>query len=185
MQAIGLFFSLTWATFWVAWIIAATTAKTQQRRAGTIIGVGIRFGIVLLIFLLIRARALGTSAGVIDSWPAQALGIALFVAGLGLAVWARLYIGSNWGMPMSHKIDPELVTTGPYRFVRHPIYSGVILAMIGTGLAVGLYWLIVAVAIAVYFIYSATVEERNLEQLFPKTYPAYRRGTKMLLPFLL
>ena len=66
---------------------------------------------------------------------------ACFVLGLALAVWARVYLGRNWGMPMSRRADPELVTTGPYRRVRHPIYSGLILAMAGTAIAVSLYWL--------------------------------------------
>ena len=55
---------------------------------------------------------------------------AVFVLGLALAVWARVYLGRNWGMPMSAKADPELVTTGPYRRIRHPIYTGVILGMV-------------------------------------------------------
>lgn len=104
--------------------------------------------------------------------------------GLVLAVWARVYLGSNWGTPMSEKIDPELVTTGPYRRVRHPIYSGIILATAGTTIAVSLYWLIGLVIIGAYFIYSATVEERNMADLFPDTYPEYKRLTKMLMPFV-
>jgi len=86
--------------------------------------------------------------------------LAVFVLGLALAVWARLYLGRNWGMPMSQKADPELVTTGPYRRVRHPIYSGIILAMIGTTIAVSLYWLVAVVLIGAYFTYSAITEER-------------------------
>ncbi|HEX6539255.1 MAG TPA: isoprenylcysteine carboxylmethyltransferase family protein [Candidatus Dormibacteraeota bacterium] len=185
MQAIGTFFLAAWVAFWGYWIIAAAGAKSQVPRAGAATGVGIRLGIVLLIFLLVRTRALGGDAGLIHIPAVQGLGVVLFVAGLGLAIWARPYLGRNWGMPMSEKVDPELVTSGPYRYVRHPIYSGVILAMVGTGLAVGLYWLIVAAVMGVYFIYSATVEERNMARLFPATYPAYRQHTKMLIPFLL
>ena len=86
---------------------------------------------------------------------------------------------------MSEKEDAELVTSGPYRYVRNPIYSGIILAVIGTAVAVSWYWLIVVVALsAAYFIYSATVEEHIMERLFPSTYPEYRRSTKMLIPFI-
>ncbi len=114
----------------------------------------------------------------------QGIGLAVFVAGLALAVWARVYLGRNWGMPMSQKADPELVTTGPYRSVRHPIYTGIILAMIGTTIAVSLYWLVAVILIGAYFIYSATVEERLMARTFPDTYPAYKQLTKMLIPFV-
>ena len=56
------------------------------------------------------------------------LGLALFVVGLGFAIWARVNIGRNWGTPMTQKDEPELVTSGPYRLVRHPIYSGILVA---------------------------------------------------------
>jgi protein-S-isoprenylcysteine O-methyltransferase Ste14 len=108
----------------------------------------------------------------------------LYVLGLGLAVWARVYIGRNWGTPMSRKQDPELVTSGPYRMVRHPIYSGIILASIGTAVAISLYWLIVAALFGAYFIYSALQEERFMAEQFPNTYPEYKRSTKMLIPFV-
>jgi protein-S-isoprenylcysteine O-methyltransferase Ste14 len=85
---------------------------------------------------------------------------------------------------MSEKVDPELVTTGPYSRVRHPIYSGIILAMIGTAIAVSWYWLLAVVLLGAYFVYSAVMEERYIAGLFPDTYPAYKRSTKMLVPFV-
>lgn len=86
---------------------------------------------------------------------------------------------------MSEKVGPTLVTTGPYRYIRHPIYSGLILAMVGTALAVKIYWLIVALLAGSYFVYSATVEEREMTRLFPTTYLAYKQSTHMLVPFIL
>ena len=62
------------------------------------------------------------------------IGTLVFACGIGLAVWARLHLGRNWGMPMTQRAEPELVTSGPYRFVRHPIYSGLLAAMLGTAL---------------------------------------------------
>ncbi len=85
---------------------------------------------------------------------------------------------------MSQKAEPELVTTGPYRFVRHPIYTGILVAGIGTAVALSWAWLIGVALAGVYFIYSATVEERNMTKTFPDTYPAYKRSTKMLVPFI-
>jgi protein-S-isoprenylcysteine O-methyltransferase Ste14 len=86
---------------------------------------------------------------------------------------------------MSKKVDPELVTTGPYRSIRHPIYSGILLATIGTAIAVSWYWWIVVVLGGCYFVYSALVEERNMASLFPDSYPRYKQTTKMLIPFVL
>jgi protein-S-isoprenylcysteine O-methyltransferase Ste14 len=94
-------------------------------------------------------------------------------------------MGRNWGSPMSQKNEPELVTSGPYRRVRHPIYSGILVAGIGTAVALTWTWLIAVALAAVYFIYSAIVEERNLTEQFPDTYPAYKHTTKMLVPFIL
>lgn len=85
---------------------------------------------------------------------------------------------------MTQKQDPELVTSGPYRLVRHPIYSGVLVAGVGTAVALSWMWLTIVALAAIYFTYSATVEERYLTEQFPDTYPAYRRSTKMLVPFL-
>ena len=114
----------------------------------------------------------------------QAIGLVIFLLGLALAIWARVYLGRNWGMPMTEKADPELVTTGPYSTIRHPIYSGLILAMVGTAVAISLYWLIAVVLLGAYFIYSAVMEERYMAGLFPDTYPRYKQATKMLIPYI-
>ena len=87
-------------------------------------------------------------------------------------------------MPMTERTEPELVTSGPYRYVRHPIYTGMILAFIGTALAVDYAWLIVLVIGGMYFIYSALHEEKFLKQQFPTQYPEYMQRSKMLVPFL-
>jgi protein-S-isoprenylcysteine O-methyltransferase Ste14 len=123
--------------------------------------------IVLVIFLLTRLKVFQGHPVTTDPWL-QGIGLAVFVLGLALAAWARIYLGRNWGMPMFEKVDPELVTTGPYRTVRHPIVP----AMIGTAIAVSVYWPLAIVLLGVYFIYSAFMEERRMAQVFPDTFPA-------------
>jgi protein-S-isoprenylcysteine O-methyltransferase Ste14 len=81
-------------------------------------------------------------------------------------------------MPMTLKAEPELVTSGPYRFVRHPIYSGILLATLGTALAISGLWLVVFAVMGVYFVYSARVEERLMASSFPAAYPYYRAHTR-------
>jgi protein-S-isoprenylcysteine O-methyltransferase Ste14 len=169
-----------WAVFWLYWLISAFSAKEstgtrRPRPAG--------LPVVLLAFVLLRVFNPDQQAT--HSPALKAAGLVLLLLGLGLAVWARVYLGRNWGMPMTERAEPELVTSGPYRYVRHPIYSGILLGTIGTALALNLFWLIVLAVLGGYFIYSARVEERNLAKSFPDTYPAYRSHTKMLIPFVL
>jgi protein-S-isoprenylcysteine O-methyltransferase Ste14 len=171
-----------WVAFWIYWLVASVGVKAGQTRWTRF--AGIRLGIFLIVLLLLHVKAFKTHAATNDPWL-EGIGLAVFLLGLALAVWARVYLGRNWGMPMTQKVDPELVTTGPYRKVRHPIYSGIILAMIGTMIAVSLYWLVAVVVLGGYFIYSATAEERYMAERFPDSYPEYKRSTKMLIPFIL
>jgi protein-S-isoprenylcysteine O-methyltransferase Ste14 len=85
---------------------------------------------------------------------------------------------------MSRKDDPELVTGGPYHLVRHPIYSGILLAGVGTAEALNWLWLTAVFLAGIYFVYSAFTEERYLTEQFPETYPAYQHSSKMLVPFI-
>jgi protein-S-isoprenylcysteine O-methyltransferase Ste14 len=144
----------------------------------------IRIVIVALVYVLIRVGAFRGHGLNREPWLA-AVGLVCFVCGLAFAVWARLHIGRNWGTPMTQKNEPELVTSGPYRLVRHPIYSGILVAGVGTAVALGWMWLAVVGLAGIYFVYSATVEERYLTEQFPDTYPSYKRSTKMLVPFVL
>lgn len=170
---------IVWGVFGLIWLIGAVgakegTARTRFRSPGLLIILGV---VLLRIF---RPGSLAVHSSVL-----QVIGAVLLLSGLGFAVWARVYLGRNWGMPMTEKAEPELVTSGPYRFVRHPIYSGLLLGLLGTTLATNLYWLIALVVMAIYFVYSATVEERLMTTSFPEAYPSYRAHTKMLIPFVL
>jgi protein-S-isoprenylcysteine O-methyltransferase Ste14 len=170
---------VAWVVFWVYWLASAVTVKAGSRTSRT------RLPGLSAVALLVVLRVFRGGNGVINDPVLGAIGAVLFVCGLGLAVWARVYLGRNWGMPMTRKDEPELVTSGPYRFVRHPIYSGILLALLGTALAVNLYVLVAAAIIGAYFVYSAKVEEGLMIDSFPTAYPSYRARTKMLIPFVL
>jgi protein-S-isoprenylcysteine O-methyltransferase Ste14 len=182
MPAVTIFISALWAVFWIYWLIAAVGVKVGSPRSRPTRPIGLL--IVLLCGLTIRALK-GTNGLAVDNAASEYLGVILLVSGLGLAVWARVHLGRNWGMPMSEKAEPELVTSGPYRFVRHPIYSGLLLGILGTALTTNPYWLLAFGSSLAYFGYSASVEERLLTASFPDTYPSYRAHTKMLIPFVL
>jgi protein-S-isoprenylcysteine O-methyltransferase Ste14 len=181
MRAVELVFAGGWAAFWLYWLVAAFS--TKRGRIPWSRELRIRAVIVVIVVLLIRFGAFRGHG--LSTDPSRAgLGLILFGLGLGFAIWARVHIGRNWGAPMTQKDEPELVTTGPYRLVRHPIYSGMLVAGVGTAVALSWLWLIAVGLAGAYFLYSATVEERYLTAQFPDTYPVYRRSTKMLVPFI-
>lgn len=183
MHALDDFFIAVWIVFWVGWLAAATTSKAGARsRLGQ--SVGIRVVIIVIVVALERAGVFKGHAATVSNPVLQGVGTALFLAGLALAVWARVYLGRNWGSPMSEKEEPELVTSGPYRWIRHPIYSGLILAGMGTAVAVAWLWFVVVVLVGGFFVYSAFVEERIMRRRFPETYPRYVQSTKRLIPFV-
>ena len=182
MYVIDIVIFVCWVAFWIYWLVASAGVKagrTRWRRFA-----GSRVAIVIIIILLVRLRVIKEHHVVTSDPWLQAIGLVIFLLGLALAIWARVYLGRNWGMPMTEKADPELVTTGPYSTIRHPIYSGLILAMVGTAVAISFYWLIAVVLLGAYFIYSAVMEERYMAGLFPDTYPRYKQATKMLIPYI-
>lgn len=181
MRAVELVFAAGWAAFWLYWIVAAFSKK--RGHVQWLHELRIRLVIAPLVIVAVRVGAFRGHGLNSDVWRGGA-GLLLFAAGLAFAIWARVHIGRNWGSPMTQKDDPELVTSGPYGLVRHPIYSGVLVAGLGTAVALSWYWLVAVGLAGIYFGYSATVEERYLAGQFPDTYPGYRRATKLLVPFV-
>lgn len=182
MRAVELVFAIGWGAFWLAWLAAAFTTKRGRRPWSRELRV--RVVLIALVVALARLGVFRGHHGVhSDPWR-EGVGLALFAAGLLLAVWARVHLGRNWGTPMSRKDEPELVTGGPYRLVRHPIYSGILTAGVGTAIALSWLGLAVVALAGIYFVYSATVEEKFMAEQFPDAYRAYRRSTKMLVPFV-
>jgi len=185
MRAVELVLGVGWAAFWLYWIVAAFS--TKRGRVSWSRELRIRLVLVVLVIGLARLglfRGLFRGHGLSTNASRAAAGLVLFAIGLGFAVWARRHIGRNWGTPMSQKREPELVTSGPYRRVRHPIYTGILTALTGTAVALSWAWLAVVALIAIYFVYSAIVEERHLAEQFPEAYPVYKRSSKMLVPFV-
>lgn len=183
VSALELVLATGWGVFWLGWLVVAFA--TKKGRVSWVHHVRVRALMALMIVVMARTGVLsGQGHGHrSDPWRATG-GLALWAAGLGFAVWARVHIGRNWGVPMTRKEEPELVTSGPYRLVRHPIYSGILVAGIGTAVALTWVLLIVTAVAGAYFVYSATVEERYLTEEFPDAYPAYQLSTKMLLPYI-
>jgi protein-S-isoprenylcysteine O-methyltransferase Ste14 len=181
VRVVEFVFAIGWAGFWIYWIVAALHMKKGHVSWSR--DLRVRAVIAIFVLLLIRVGAFRNGSFNSDPWRAG-VGLVLFAFGLGFAIWARLHIGRNWGTPMSQKDEPELVTSGPYRLIRHPIYFGLLLAGVGTAVALRWMWLIALALVGMYFVYSATVEEHYLTEQFPDAYPTYKRATKMLVPFV-
>jgi protein-S-isoprenylcysteine O-methyltransferase Ste14 len=180
MQALRTAITIAWIIFWVYWLASAFAAKAGAPSGRRLPITGLSALSVLLLLRVFRGGSLAVHSAILE-----AIGAAVFASGIALAIWARVHLGRNWGMPMTQKAEPELVTSGPYRFVRHPIYAGILAGVLGTALANNLLGLIIVAVLGGYFYYSASVEERNLTETFPSDYPAYRARTKMLVPFIL
>lgn len=179
-----------WLLFVAYWAVSAVGVKRSAGKRAWGREIGLRLVLILVIAALLQSRSLRQflaqahrhfSHSDILGW----IGVALCVVGFGLAINARRHLGRNWGLPMSRKEQPELVTSGPYSLIRHPIYTGLSLAMLGSAIGVDILWLLLLVPVGAYFVYSAWREEAVMLQLFPEQYPVYRARTGMLAPHLL
>lgn len=177
--------TVIWIAFAVIWLVAAINTKRYAHR--NMRSVIARLSVLLIIFSLLRNHTarhfvFGIERLVWNPVLASA-GLALTALGIGFAIWARVQLGRNWGMPMSLKQDAELITSGPYAYVRHPIYGGVLLAMLGSTL-VSIWWIVALVLFGGYFVWSAKTEEKIMTAQFPQLYADYMSRTKMFIPFV-
>jgi protein-S-isoprenylcysteine O-methyltransferase Ste14 len=114
------------------------------------------------------------------------VGLAIQISAALLAVWARRHLGRNWSGEIAAKVDHQLIRTGPYRLVRHPIYSGMLGMFIGTAVVSGeLHGLLAVVIIAGAYLRKVRLEERHLGEVFGAAYDDYRRHSSALIPWLL
>lgn len=179
-----------WGVFLTVWLVSSFSAKKNIGGARWM-ATGYRVGIAVMVILMVNVGTTRRWMEHFARWTRTApgsvvatVGVLLCAAGVAFAIWARVHIGRNWGMPMSVKEQPDLVTTGPYAWVRHPIYAGGLCAAFGSMLAAGPVWGMLFLLSLLYFLPSARVEERRMAELFPREYPAYKRRTKMLIPFV-
>ncbi|MDQ2785729.1 MAG: isoprenylcysteine carboxylmethyltransferase family protein [Chloroflexota bacterium] len=180
-----------WLVFLAYWAFSAIGVKRDIRRHAWLSALAFRIVAALVVLLLLRASALRRlaralpRARIIPASPViESIGVALCAVGIAFAIWARWHLGRNWSSVPTLKEGHELVTAGPYARVRHPIYTGMLTAALGTALTIGGAALIAFVACCVVFLWRVPVEERLMQQQFPDDYPAYRAQTKALIPFV-
>jgi protein-S-isoprenylcysteine O-methyltransferase Ste14 len=184
MHTIELIVAGSWLVLIVVWFVAAVVLGVRGIGRTSTLGRIVRLLLVVAAWLAVGyGYRLPTPVSTPTMLDIAAVGAALCVAGCAFAIWARLSLGRSWGMPMTRHEQPELVTSGPYRLVRHPIYTGILFMLVGTSF---LYPVAAgpSAAFIAYFVYSARREEIDMERQFPDAYPAYKRRSKMLIPFV-
>ena len=153
--------------------------------------IAIRLGFFALVVAALQVAATG---GVLPNATPYAfnsslilglIGFMCSVLGIGLAILARAYLDQNWVTGTSDRQHAELLTNGPYALVRHPLYSGLLFAILGSAIGQSLFWLLPLIVYGPYFVRGARREEERLIERFPDRYPAYIKRTKMLLPFVI
>jgi protein-S-isoprenylcysteine O-methyltransferase Ste14 len=185
------FFPVVWIAFLLYWqIIWAKTAgtKTTQRiepAASRILrALVFLIVIVLLSTSLIPLRWLYRHLWPSDFWSFW-IGAAVTVLGLLFAVWARRHLGSNWSRAVTIKQGHELITTGPYALVRHPIYTGILTGFLGTAIALSQVRGVIAfVLVFLVFWAKFRMEENWMRSQFGDTYTTYAHQTAALVPYL-
>jgi len=186
-----LFFPVVWIVFLVYWqIIWARTAhgKTTQRiepAASRILrALAFLIAVALLSIPRIPLRWLYLEIWPSGIWPFW-IGAAVTVGGLLFAVWARLHLGSNWSRAVTIKQGHELITTGPYSLVRHPIYTGILTGFIGTAIALSQVRGFIAFVLVFLALWTKfRMEEAWMRSQFGETYATYAHKTAALVPYL-
>jgi protein-S-isoprenylcysteine O-methyltransferase Ste14 len=178
-----------WLVFVGVWLVTSVTTKRTIYRESAAERARYWLTLVIAYVLLTQGnrfpyplRLILIPHTVSSGW----IGALLCGYGLALAIWARLTLGRNWSAIVTLKENHELIQGGPYRFVRHPIYTGLESMFVGTAIALGHLAAFIAVPLVfVSFWIKLSQEERLMIKQFPKDYPDYQRRVKRVIPFLL
>jgi protein-S-isoprenylcysteine O-methyltransferase Ste14 len=183
-----LFFPVVWIFFFVYWQIKAANTKTTQRLEPAASRI-LRVFIFLIAIVLLSITSIQLPWLYFELWPSGLwsfwVGAAITIAGLLFAVWARVYLGRNWSRSVTIKQDHELIATGPYAMVRHPIYTGILTGLLGTAIALSQVRGFLAFALFfVAFWLKLRMEEQWMRSQFGETYVTYAHRTAALVPYL-
>jgi protein-S-isoprenylcysteine O-methyltransferase Ste14 len=189
MDVFGYLIFGLWIAWLAIWLLAAGNTKETLRRESGWSRLSYTVPLWIAAYLMIARHIpwepLNRRIVPDAAWPVI-VGAAIVLLGLGFAVWARFYLGRNWSANVTLKRDHELIRTGPYRWVRNPIYTGMIVAIIGSALARGRWaGVLAAFLMTASFWYKARKEEQVLHDAFGAEYDAYRRDVASLIPFVL
>ena len=182
------FFPAVWIAFLVYWRIKASGTKTTQRSESDRSAI-LRALAFLLVIILLSVPRIPLPWLNRQLWPSGLwsfwIGAAVTVVGLLFAIWARHHLASNWSSAVTIKQDHELITTGPYALVRHPIYTGILTGFLGTAIALSQVRGIIGFVLIFLVLWAKLRrEEQWMRSQFGGTYAAYASHTAALVPFL-
>ena len=177
-----------WAALGLYWVVSAKlhsrtrSGEPQKYRILRLTILGATFVLLLSNWLHLGILA---KRFVPDNTATRTVGVAITTLGLLLATWARLHLGENWSDRVETRVGHELIRTGPYAYLRHPIYSGVLLGVAGSAIAIGEWRCVLAFALlATSYVIKARKEERLLADTFGAPFHHHQRQTGFLLPAL-
>jgi protein-S-isoprenylcysteine O-methyltransferase Ste14 len=183
------YINTVWLLVAIYWVVGIVHAKPTVKRESTLssaLHVAMSCAAVLLVWnpatgIGFLGHRLVSAAG----WV-QWLGLAVTICGCAFAIWARTCLGSNWSAMVTVKQNHELILRGPYTVVRHPMYSGFLLALAGTVIAVGEVRAFIGLGLAfIAFFLKTVAEERFMRQEFSGEYARYSQRVRRLIPFIL
>lgn len=182
------FFPVVWIFFFLYWQTRAANTKTTQRLEPSASRV-LRVFIFLIAIVLLATTRIPMPWLYRQLWPVGYLpfwlGAAVTIAGLLFAVWARAHLGRNWSSSVTIKQGHELITTGPYAQVRHPIYTGILTGFLGMAIAISqVRGFIVFVLVFLAFWSKLRMEEEWMRSQFGEAYGTYAQRTTALVPYL-
>jgi protein-S-isoprenylcysteine O-methyltransferase Ste14 len=175
-----------WILFGLYWLVSAFKLKKTKKRESWFERLRYILPLVIASWFLFQGAAhygwLSVRL-VPDTQAVQWTGVLFTAAGVAVAIWARWHLGTNWSGVVTLKEGHELIRTGPYRTIRHPIYTGILLGLLGTAVAVGEIRGLLAVVIAwLSFYVKASREESFLSQEFGASFAEHRQSTGMFFP---
>jgi protein-S-isoprenylcysteine O-methyltransferase Ste14 len=175
-----------WIVIGIIWLATSFTTKPAVRKQPVAASLAYKVTVFLAGFLLFDS---GFSVGVLGvsfrppSVILDSAGFAITVCGAAFAVWARFFLGTNWSSAVSVKQNHQLIQSGPYAIVRHPIYAGFSLGALGTAIAVGEIRGLLAVVLSVLtWRMKWGVEEAFMKEQFGAQYVEYKRRVNALIP---
>jgi len=177
-----------WIIFLFYWLARAWSTKQTTERQSLPSALAHRIPIALGWYLMVffRLPQPWNLQLVPHDYAAMIIGSAVCLSGLFVTIWARRTLAGNWSSDVTFKQDHELIRTGPYRYVRHPIYTGLLIMCLGTAVEVGkLRCWVGLVLVGIGFWIKLNQEERLMLEHFPAAYSLYRKQVKALVPWLL
>ncbi len=176
-----------WLAWGLYWLVSGFTNKANQRRESAASRLShvlpLLVGVYLIVWPQVAIPGLSTAL-LPDVLARYWLAVALVALGLGFTVWARVHLGRNWSGTVTQKEGHELIRSGPYAYVRHPIYTGLLAALLGSAIALGELRGFLGVAIVLgAFWRKLRIEEGFMRELFPGQYERYMAEVPALVPF--